>query len=123
MKMKFELNSREPIYIQVVTYFKQQIALGKLEAGDEIPSRRELGVLLNINPNTVQKAYKEMEDQNLIVTERNFPSHITEDEAILKEVRKDLIMEATIQYVESMKKITISMDEVIESVKEVYQNG
>ncbi|MGM9927439.1 MAG: GntR family transcriptional regulator [Bacillus sp. (in: firmicutes)] len=119
--MKLELNNREPIYIQVVTYFKQQIATGQLTAGEEIPSRRELGIMLNINPNTVQKAYKEMEDQHLIVTERNFPSKITNDEKMLQQVRNDLIKEATMTYVEAMKKISLPIDEMITVVKEVYE--
>ena len=119
--MKFELNNRDPIYIQVVMYFKQQIALGGIAAGMEIPSRRELATMLNINPNTVQKAYKEMEDQKLIVTERNFPSKVTTNEEVLQKIRKDLIEEATVQYVETMKRIAISFDEVMDEVKKAYE--
>ncbi|MEH6941333.1 GntR family transcriptional regulator [Bacillus sp. JJ722] len=121
--MKLELNNREPIYLQVVTHFKQRIAIGELIAGTEIPSRRELAVMLNINPNTVQKAYKEMEDQMLIETERNFPSRITKDEVVLKEVRKELVKEATVQFVETMKRIAVSEEEIVQSVKEVYKTG
>ena len=119
--VKLVLNNRDPIYLQVVTYFKQQLATGQLSGGQEIPSRRELGVMLNINPNTVQKAYKEMEDQKLIMTERNFPSKITNDQSILQNVRKELIHEATAQYIKAMKEIAIPVEEVIEAVKEVYQ--
>lgn len=119
--MKFELNNRDPIYLQVVMYFKQQIALGEISAGMEIPSRRELATMLNINPNTVQKAYKEMEDQKLIVTERNFPSKVTTNEEVLQKIRKDLIEEATVQYVETMKRIAISFDEVMAEVKKAYE--
>jgi len=102
-------------------YFKQQIALGEISAGMEIPSRRELATMLNINPNTVQKAYKEMEDQKLIVTERNFPSKVTTNEEVLQKIRKDLIEEATVQYVETMKRIAISFDEVMDEVKKAYE--
>ena len=119
--MKIVLNNRDPIYLQVVTYFKQQIATGQLSEGQEIPSRRELAVMLNINPNTVQKAYKEMEDQRLIMTERNFPSKITNDQSILQNVRKELIHDATAQYIKAMKQIAIPVEEVIEVVKEVYE--
>ncbi|WP_042352831.1 GntR family transcriptional regulator [Bacillus massiliigorillae] len=121
--MKLVLNNREPIYLQVVIYFKQRIAIGELVAGEEIPSRRELAVLLNINPNTVQKAYKEMEDQELIETERNFPSRITKDEVVLQQVRKELIKEATVQFVETMKRIAVTEDEMMQSVREVYKTG
>ncbi len=123
MNLKLVLNNREPIYLQVVIYFKQRIAIGELVAGEEIPSRRELAVLLNINPNTVQKAYKEMEDQELIETERNFPSRITKDEVVLQQVRKELIKEATVQFVETMKRIAVTEDEMMQSVREVYKTG
>ena len=117
----FILNNRDPIYLQVVTYFKQQLATGHLSAGQEIPSRRELAVMLNINPNTVQKAYKEMEDQNLIMTDRNFPSKITNDQNVLQNVRKELIYDATVQYIKAMKQIAIPVEEVIDVVKEMYE--
>lgn len=121
--MKLVLNNREPIYLQVVTYFKQRIAIGELVSGEEVPSRRELAVLLNINPNTVQKAYKEMEDQQLIVTNRNFPSRITDDEKVLKSVREELVKEATVLFVDSMKRISVSEDEMLQAVREIYQTG
>ncbi len=52
------VNTREPVYLQVVRHFKEQIAIGNFVAGQEIPSRRELAASLNINPNTAQKALK-----------------------------------------------------------------
>ncbi|MGM9922636.1 MAG: GntR family transcriptional regulator [Bacillus sp. (in: firmicutes)] len=121
--MNLELNNREPIYLQVVRHFKQRIAIGELVAGEEVPSRRELAVMLGINPNTVQKAYKEMEDQKLIVTDRNFPSRTTKDENILRQVRNELINEAAVQFIAAMKHISVTEEEVIQVVKEVYRTG
>ncbi|MFS0783971.1 GntR family transcriptional regulator [Bacillus sp. 1P06AnD] len=119
--MKLELNNREPIYVQVITYFKEQLATGLLKAGDEIPSRRELAVTLNINPNTVQKAYKEMEDLELIQTERNFPSKVTTNEHLLQGIRVQLIQEATQLYIDNMKRINVPVDEVVKAVKQMYE--
>src|SRR5690606_35869669 len=90
--MKIQFNNRDPVYLQVVRYFKEEIARGNLEPGEEIPSRRELANQLKINPNTAQRAYKEMEEQGLIFTEGNMPSRITKDEAVLKQVREELII-------------------------------
>lgn len=70
-KSGVSFNIREPVYIQVVRHFKEQIATGQIGAGDKIPSRRELASVMKINANTAQKAYKEMEEQGLIVTEGN----------------------------------------------------
>ncbi|GIM46857.1 GntR family transcriptional regulator [Collibacillus ludicampi] len=119
--MNVSFNNREPVYLQVVRYFKEEIASGKLAAGQEIPSRRELAGLLKINPNTVQRAYKEMEEQKLITTEGNSPSRITEDERILKSVREELIREAVDAFVESVKKIEVPLDELLHLVKEKYE--
>ncbi|MEG0267634.1 MAG: GntR family transcriptional regulator, partial [Carnobacterium sp.] len=101
--MNIQFNKRDPIYLQVVQYFKQEIAVAHLKPGQEIPSRRELANQLNINPNTDHKAYKEMENSGLIYTEGNLPSKITEDITLLKHVREELIDEATDNFVTAIK--------------------
>lgn len=91
-----------------------------MEAGQIIPSRRELGALLKINPNTAQKAYKEMEEQQLIVTEGNSPSRITMDENVLRAIRAELIGEAVEAFVASVRKIDVPVEELLELVKHKY---
>ncbi|MBL3642663.1 GntR family transcriptional regulator [Bacillus sp. RHFB] len=114
------VNTREPVYLQVVRHFKEQIAIGNFVAGQEIPSRRELAASLNINPNTAQKAYKEMEEQGLIHTERNFPSQITTNETILQTVRQELILAAVDTFVDAIRPINVPVDELLRVVKEKY---
>ena len=118
--MSFLINNREPVYLQVVRYFKEQIATGELTAGQEIPSRRELASLLKINPNTAQKAYKEMEEHGLIYTERNFPSRITTDKKVLNGVREELIQEAVEAFILAIKPIQVPVDELVDIVKKNY---
>ncbi|WP_409296726.1 GntR family transcriptional regulator [Peribacillus sp. SCS-26] len=118
--MDVTFNNRDPVYLQVVRYFKEQIAIGNLQAGQEISSRRELAGLLKINPNTAQKAYKEMEEQGLITTEKNFPSRITTDERILGSVREELILEAVHSFIEAVRPINVSLDELLDKVSERY---
>ncbi|NQX68836.1 GntR family transcriptional regulator [Paenibacillus alba] len=120
--MNITFNNRDPVYLQVVRYFKEEIATGKLAAGREIPSRRELAGMLQINPNTAQKAYKEMEEQKLITTEGNSPSRITTDEQILNSIREELIQEAVTVFVQSIKKIELPTDELLRFVKEKYES-
>ncbi|MDU5021188.1 MAG: GntR family transcriptional regulator [Clostridiales bacterium] len=82
--MNFIPNDKEPVYIQIIRYIKQQIVRGDLQPGDSIPSRREMAVNIKVNPNTVQKSYKEMEDMGIITTQRNYQSNITTDENLIK---------------------------------------
>ncbi|MEN2768824.1 GntR family transcriptional regulator [Ornithinibacillus xuwenensis] len=119
--MNVKFNNRDPVYIQVIQHFKEQIATGVFEPGQEIPSRRELANRLKINPNTAQRAYKEMEEQGLIYTERNLPSRITKDEAVIKVVREELIVEAVNSFIASVQSINIPLDEVLDLVKKKYE--
>jgi GntR family transcriptional regulator len=115
--------TRDPVYLQVVRYFKERIATGRLAAGQIIPSRRELGSVMKINPNTVQKAYKEMEEQQLIITEGNSPSRITTEIDLLNQIRSELIGEAVSSFVASVRKIDVPIDELLQLVKTKYEEG
>src|SRR5690625_2211754 len=119
--MKLNFNTRDPVYVQVIRYFKEQIATGMLEPGQEIPSRRELAKKLKINPNTAQRAYKEMEEEGLIYTERNLPSKITKDVNKINAVREELLMEAVCTFVRAVKPINISIDELVQLVTEKFK--
>ena len=57
-----------PIYTQIVDNFRSQIAAGILQPGDKLPSVRELAQQLSINPNTIQRAYRELEVGGVIQT-------------------------------------------------------
>ena len=121
--MTISFNTRDPVYIQVVQYFKEQIAKGVLEPGQEMPSRRELAGRLKINPNTVQRAYKEMEEQRLIYTEGNLPSCITKDEAVLKSVREELIGDAVNEFIHAIQSINAPLPEVLALIEKRYKGG
>ncbi|WP_453993117.1 GntR family transcriptional regulator [Bacillus nitroreducens] len=119
--MNVKFNNRDPVYIQVIQYFKEQIAKGIFEPGQEIPSRRELANRLKINPNTAQRAYKEMEEQGLIYTEGNLPSRITKDEQVLKMVREELILEAVSTFIHSVRSINVPLEEVLNLIEKEYE--
>lgn len=118
--MNVKFNNRDPVYLQVIRHFKEKIANGELVPGDEIQSRRELANMLKINPNTAQRAYKEMEEQGLIHTEKNHPSKITTDMKILGMVREELLVEAVDTFVASVRSINVPVDELLTLVKTKY---
>ena len=118
--MAIQFNNRDPVYVQVVHYFKMRIARGFLQSGDVIPSRRELANQMKINPNTAQRAYKEMEEEGLIKTEKNQPSQVTHDQAVLAKVRNELIDEAVTQFVDSIKSINVPLEDAKKLVEKRY---
>ena len=119
--MEAKFNNRDPVYVQVIRHFKEQMAKGFFAPGQEIPSRRELANQLKINPNTAQRAYKEMEEQGLIFTEGNLPSRITKDEGVLNRVREELILEAVAQFIHSVRAINVPLNEALNLVKSSYE--
>ncbi|WP_330638723.1 GntR family transcriptional regulator [Romboutsia hominis] len=108
------------IYTQIIKYIKRKKVIGKLNSGDIIPSRREMGLELNVNLNTVQKAYKEMEEMGIINTFKNYQSTITIDENILKNIKSELINESLNEFIENMKAINVSKEEVLQIIKEKF---
>ena len=66
--MNLDFRDARPIYAQIVENFRMQITTGILQTGEKLPSVRELAAELAINPNTIQRAYRELEGQGLIVT-------------------------------------------------------
>lgn len=121
--MKIDFNKRDAVYVQVVAHFKQLIAKGELAPGEQIPSRRELANELKINPNTAQRAYKEMEEEGLIYTESNQPSIITKDENLINGLRHGMIDEAVRAFVSSMQEINVPLDECMRLIQSNYGEG
>ena len=118
--MNFIPNDREPVYTQIIRFMKQQVVNGILQPGDPIPSRREMAINIKVNPNTVQKAYKEMEEMGIINTAKNYQSTITKDEKIILEIKQNLIDESLSLFIENMKAINVDKDEIIEIIKAKY---
>lgn len=118
--MNFTPNEKEPVYLQIIRYIKQQIVTDELKPGDPVPSRREMAVKIKVNPNTVQKAYKEMEDMEIINTVRNYQSTITTDKNIINNIRQDLINESLKIFIENMKAINVDKEELIQIIKDTY---
>ncbi|MFR3567392.1 GntR family transcriptional regulator [Paraclostridium sordellii] len=118
--MNFIPNDKEPVYIQIIRYIKQQIVRGDLQPGDSIPSRREMAVNIKVNPNTVQKSYKEMEDMGIITTQRNYQSNITTDENLINKIKEDLINESMEVFIENMKAINVNKEDLINIINDRY---
>ena len=88
--MEWNLEEGRPIYAQLVEQIQMQIASGQYAPGGKLPSVRELAAEAAVNPNTMQKAFAELERGGLIVTQRTNGRTVTEDEERIREVRRRL---------------------------------
>ena len=122
--MEYIFDNERPIYIQLVEMIRIDIVSGKFEKGQRLPSVRELALMMKVNPNTMQKALAELEDEKLIYTERTNGKYVTEDEKLIEKVKKKLAQEKVNNYLNSMKNIGINYELAIQYLQELGgQNG
>ena len=110
--MKFEFDNNIPIYIQLVEELKIEIMSGKFKSGEKIPSVRDLALEAKVNPNTMQKALQELESLNLIYTERTAGKYITENKKIIESLKFEYAKNLTEKYIEGMKPIGYTEEEI-----------
>ena len=116
--MNFIFDNDRPIYIQLVEQLKECIVSGKFKAGEKLPSVREFAMQIKVNPNTVQKALTEIENQKLIYTERTNGKVVTENEELIENVKKELANQKVQKYFQDMNKLGINKQEAITYLQE-----
>ena len=99
-------------------YIKQNIISGKINPGDKLPSVREMSAFLKVNPNTLQRAYQELERENITYTQRGMGTFVKEDEEMIQVLKKDVAREVINSFVERMKNIGFTEKEIVNIVKE-----
>lgn len=107
----FILEDGIPIYLQIIRYIKQGIAAGTIVDGDELPSRRVLSALLGVNPNTVQKAYRMLEEEGLIESRSGAKSYMKLDETKILHIRTELLEHDAMNAVRMLKQMGITKEE------------
>ena len=116
--MNFIFDNDRPIYIQLVEQLKEYIVAGEFKAGEKLPSVRELAIQIKVNPNTVQKALAEIENQKLIYTERTNGKFVTENEKLIENVKKELANQKVQKYFQDMHKLGINKQDAITYLQE-----
>lgn len=110
-----------PIYQQILRHVKLGIAGGTIAPGDALPSRRVVSALLGVNPNTVQKAYRLLEEEGLIQSHPGAKSCVAADEAAQARVRAELLQEQAQQAVAALKRIGLSKEAALELIAQHWE--
>jgi len=94
MHFRIETTSRLPIYQQIVSQVREGVARGSLTAGERLPSVRELSKTLVVNPNTIARAYTELEREGTLLTRPGLGVFVAEpNHDLTHEVRKRRLIE------------------------------
>lgn len=118
-----KLDNRQPVYLQIVLYVKRCILSREVKDGDTLPSRREIAALIGINPNTVQKAFRIMEDEGFVVTPRNAASvlHITPE--LLAKIEMELSHAFVREFTKRARENGLSYKRVIELISQYWEEN
>ena len=111
--MAWNLDSDRPIYAQIVEKLQMQIVSGYYRPGDKLPSVRDLATQACVNPNTMQKAFSELERSGLILTQRTSGRLVTEDIDMIKQVQNTLAKEQIKEFMEKMRELGFDREEII----------
>ena len=117
----FIMENGEPIYRQILLYIKRGVVAGKIVDGDELPSRRLLSALLGVNPNTVQKAYRILEEEGLVQSHSGAKSYMVLDENKAASIRAELVEEEAKNSLERLKSMGLNREEVMALVDKYWR--
>lgn len=117
----FKMNDDSPIYLQIILHIKRGIVAGSMCDGDELPSRRVLSSLLGVNPNTVQKAYRILEEEELVQSRPGAKSYMQLDEAKTERVRSELLENDALYIINSMRQMGISKAEALKLIDRFWE--
>ena len=108
------------IYLQILQYIKRGIIAGTIVDGDELPSRRVLSALLGVNPNTVQKAYRLLEEEGLISSHSGAKSYMVLTDETVEKVRRELLEGDAVNIVAAMKQMGLSKAEALQLLERYW---
>ncbi|KIL38126.1 transcriptional regulator [Gordoniibacillus kamchatkensis] len=118
-----EFNASKPIYLQLADRIHRQIISGELKAGEKLPSIRDMGIKYNMNPNTVQRAYSELEREGILETKRGQGTFVPERQDRLVQQRDKLKHEQIEQFVHVMREMGYSAAEILSGLTDYLNNA
>lgn len=119
---QLDLQSRLPIYEQLKNKIGELVMLGQLNPDDQLPSVRNVARDLGINPNTVQKAYQDLERDGIIYSVAGRGSYVSPQSGLLPKLEESHIRKITMT-IRQAKACGIGEERVIQAVRQVFSEG
>lgn len=119
--MAWNLDSDRPIFLQIVNRIQIDIISGKYHPGDRLPSVRELAQEAAVNPNTMQKAFAELERTGLVYSKRTSGRFITEDTTMIMRLKDSLAQEEIKRFLETMQQYGYQPEEILSLVQSILK--
>lgn len=111
--MDWQFDSSMPIYTQLVYKIELAIVSGEFVRGQRLSAVRDMAAEAGVNPNTMQRAFQELERQGLVYTQRSNGRYVTEDMTVIENTKQALARENIKSFMDSMRRIGYSREEII----------
>ena len=118
-----EFNPNIPIYIQIMNSIKQEIVSGSLKPGDKLSSVRERAETLSVNPNTVQRAYQELERESVSETRRGMGTFIVEKDSLISSLKSEMAQAVMKTFIEGMRSLGFRDDAIKQAIDREIDGG
>ena len=119
--MNWRITEDRPVYLQIIDQMKQRIIIGQYQAGDKLPSVRDLAAEASVNPNTMQRALSDLERDGLIFAERTSGRFVTEDKSMIDQIKVSLAQELIDDFVNKMRELGFSTQEIINAIEKTKE--
>lgn len=114
MFLRIDSTNGVPLYLQIAKEVKHSIAVGSLRPGDQLPSVREVALQITVNPNTVAKAYRELEALGIVETRRGMGTFVPEKiVSVSEEERKRALIEMIDRAIDEAKHLHVGENELV----------
>ena len=117
----FHMEDGTPIYLQILLFIKRGIIAGSVTDGDELPSRRVLSALLGVNPNTVQKAYRLLEEEGLVQSHSGAKSCMVLNPEKIERIRTELLAGDARNIVSAMRQMGLRKEDALALIEKYWE--
>lgn len=117
--MSWILDSQSPIYLQLAHQIRMQIISGQYEPGDRLPGVRDLAMSAAVNPNTMQRALWELEQEQLVLTQGTSGRFVTPDQSRIAAAREKMLQAVAEDYMARMRQFGLSREQAAEFVLQI----
>ncbi len=119
--MPWNLNSERPIFSQIMERIQLDIIAGRYQPGEKLPSVRDLAAEAAVNPNTMQKAFAELERLGLVYSQRTSGRFITEDTTLIQHLKTELAHMQIREFLNKMREFGFQTQEIMELIQTLIE--
>lgn len=119
--MAWNLTSDRPVFVQIIERLKLDIITGSYHPGDKLPSVRDLANEAAVNPNTMQRAFAELEREGLVYTMRTNGRFITEDQTMIEQLKEQMAISTIAEFLHHMEELGFKKEETIKLVEDAIK--